>query len=405
LTELDWLYNIQGIGVKLGLDNMRRLSAALPVAQPSPPPITIHVAGTNGKGSVCAIADAIVRAHGLRCGLFTSPHLVHFYERMRVDGEMISESASEKLLAEIRQTISNWQPHPSFFEITLGLALSHFYESQVDYLILETGLGGRLDASNALEPRHVSVITPIDYDHTRILGATLGKIATEKAGIMRAGVPVLCAPQAPEALAALQAAAERVGTSLAVIDQPITQPIALAGRHQRTNAALAIAAVKASGLTLRPEAVQSGLNNIRWPGRFHRLGSNQHIIIDGAHNVAAAQVLINTWQQTYDNDAKATLIFGCARDKYSTEILEVLAPICERILLSPIRSHRTANPESILADNPSLASKCRIVASLGESLTLAEGYSERILIAGSLFLAGEALASLQGMALPQETAQ
>ncbi|MDB4627014.1 Mur ligase family protein [bacterium] len=183
MRALDWLYGLQGIGVKLGLDNMRRLLATLDA--PAAAPLTFHVAGTNGKGSVCAFLDSVARAHGLRSGLFTSPHLVRFQERMRVNGELISDDVLTGWLDHLRETIMDWEPHPSFFEVTLALAMAHFYEEKVECLVLETGLGGRLDATNAIGTKHVCVVTPIHYDHTHILGDTLGEIAREKTGIFR----------------------------------------------------------------------------------------------------------------------------------------------------------------------------------------------------------------------------
>ncbi|MFT5188219.1 MAG: dihydrofolate synthase/folylpolyglutamate synthase, partial [Verrucomicrobiales bacterium] len=218
MSMLDWLYGLQSIGIKLGLENMRRLLAELPT--PRTPPLTIHVAGTNGKGSVCAFMDAIARAHGLKTGLFTSPHLVRFQERIRVNGETIPDKDMDRWLSHLREIVSDWDPHPSFFEITLALAIAHFYEQQIECLLLETGLGGRLDATNALEPRHVSVITPIHYDHTHILGKTLDAIAREKAGIFRAGIPIVSALQLPEAERALKQAADAIQAPIRFVRAP-----------------------------------------------------------------------------------------------------------------------------------------------------------------------------------------
>src|SRR5205085_12097357 len=166
----------------------------------------IHVAGTNGKGSVCAMIDSICRARGYRTGLFTSPHLVTFRERIRVSGEMIFEEAVASGLTTIRDLIANWDPHPTFFEVTTALALKHFSEAKIDVAILETGIGGRLDATNAIQS-DVSVITPIDFDHEQWLGNTLAEIASEKAGIIKRGVPVVASPQRPEAEKVIRARA------------------------------------------------------------------------------------------------------------------------------------------------------------------------------------------------------
>src|SRR5215510_16544396 len=204
---LAWLYGLQRFGIKLGLENIRRLidkccsracveRPALAAASATTPKI-IHVAGTNGKGSVCAMIDSICRAQGHRTGLFISPHLVTFRERIRVNGEMISEDAVADGLTMIRDLIADWDPHPTFFEVTTALALKHFGDSKVDVAILETGLGGRLDATNAVQS-NVSVITPIALDHQKWLGHTLAEIAGGKAGIIKPGVPVVSAHQHPQ---------------------------------------------------------------------------------------------------------------------------------------------------------------------------------------------------------------
>ena len=204
---LAWLYSLQRFGIKLGLENSRRLldeccsgvcakRPALAAASAATPKV-IHVAGTNGKGSVCAMIDSICRAQGYRTGLFTSPHLVTFRERIRLNGEMISEEAVSNGLTTIRKLVANWDPHPTFFEVTTALALKCFSEAKIDVAILETGIGGRLDATNAIQS-DVSVITQIDFDHEEWLGNTLAEIANEKAGIIKPGIPVVCAPQRPD---------------------------------------------------------------------------------------------------------------------------------------------------------------------------------------------------------------
>ena len=205
---LAWLYSLQRFGIKLGLENIERLIEELSkrgILQAAPWKV-IHVAGTNGKGSVCAMIDSICRAQGYRTGLFTSPHLVTFRERIRVNGDMISEEAVADGLTTIRDLVANWDPHPTFFEVVTALALKHFSDTRVEIVILETGLGGRLDATNAIQS-DVSVITPIDFDHEKWLGKTIPEIAAEKAGIIKPGVPVVSAPQRVDAEKVIQARA------------------------------------------------------------------------------------------------------------------------------------------------------------------------------------------------------
>jgi dihydrofolate synthase/folylpolyglutamate synthase len=206
---LGWLYSLQRFGIKLGLENIQRLLAELArrgdfqIARgceaAAPWSRVIHVAGTNGKGSVCAMIDSILRAQRYRSGLFTSPHLVTFRERIRLNGEMVTEEAVASGLTTIRDLVTDWDPHPTFFEVTTALALKCFSEAEIDFVILETGMGGRLDATNAIQS-DASVITPIDFDHEKWLGQSLGEIAAEKAGIIKRKVPVVSAAQRPEAL-------------------------------------------------------------------------------------------------------------------------------------------------------------------------------------------------------------
>src|SRR5437588_2704036 len=205
---LSWLYSLQRFGIKLGLENIRRLlhelsrsggfQAAVGDLEIAFPWKVIHVAGTNGKGSVCAMIDSICRAQGYRTGLFASPHLVLFRERIRVNGEMVSEDSVADDLTEIRNLVADWDPHPTFFEVTTALALKRFSGAKLDVVILETGIGGRLDATNAIQS-DVSVITQIDFDHEEWLGNTLAEIASEKAGIIKPGISVVSAPQRPDA--------------------------------------------------------------------------------------------------------------------------------------------------------------------------------------------------------------
>ncbi|MEY2585162.1 MAG: dihydrofolate synthase / folylpolyglutamate synthase, partial [Verrucomicrobiota bacterium] len=284
---LAWLYGTQRFGIKLGLENVRRLLGELNV--PARDQRIIHVAGTNGKGSVCAMIDSICRAAGYRTGLFISPHLVTYRERIRVNGEMIAPGDVAAGLTAIRELIEAWDPHPTFFEITTALALDHFKKQECELIVLETGLGGRLDATNALAPI-VSVITPVGFDHEKWLGHTLEAIAGEKAGIIKAQVPVVSAPQAAAAEKVIRARAAECESPLEFVSEPYgASAIALAGEHQQRNAALAIAALHAGDVEVSDDAIVRGLAKIEWPARFQRW--DERTVIDGAHNPAGAEVL------------------------------------------------------------------------------------------------------------------
>ena len=416
---LGWLYTLQRFGIKLGLENTRRLldelsrsggfQAAVGDRYITLPWKVIHVAGTNGKGSVCAMIDSICRAQGYRTGLFTSPHLVTFRERICVNGEMISGNAVANGLTTIRNLVADWDPHPTFFEVTTALALKHFSESKIDVAILETGIGGRLDATNAIES-DVSVITQIDFDHQELLGNTLAEIASEKAGIIKPGAPVVCAPQRPEAANVIRArAAEREASVQFVTESYDRSPIALRGEYQKQNAAVAIAAIHATQIDIDDKATARGVAAINWPARFQKW--DERTIIDGAHNPAAARMLAETWREVFGVQ-KATLVLAVLSDKDLRAMCEALAPIADSVLLPRIRSERAAQPEELAKIFESVVSVCRVGASpagnrsdcptvsitpsVGKALDLAQAKPNPILITGSLHFAGEVLAHLRG---------
>jgi dihydrofolate synthase / folylpolyglutamate synthase len=396
---LAWLYGTQRFGIKLGLENIHRLVGELDLPGKNQP--VIHVAGTNGKGSVCAMIDSICRAAGHRTGLFTSPHLVTYRERIRVDGEMIAPEEVAVGLSAIRELARDWDPHPTFFEITTAQALDHFKKSRCEVIVLETGLGGRLDATNALTPV-VSVITPIGFDHEKWLGNTIEAIAGEKAGIIKARVPVVSAKQEFAAEKIIRARAAECDAPLEFVRESYTATaVALLGAHQQENAGLAIAALRSSGLDVRNDAIVAGLAKIEWPARFQRW--DERTIIDGAHNPAGAEVLAQTWREQFPG-ARATVILAVLREKDVAGICRALSPIAARFIFPGIRAERALAPDELAAQlsaiTPSLptASPARtsIAPSFAEALASARALPERILIAGSLHFAGEALATLSG---------
>jgi dihydrofolate synthase/folylpolyglutamate synthase len=390
---LSWLYGTQRFGIKLGLENVQRLLREMKL--PGNEQRILHVAGTNGKGSVCAMIDSICRAGGFRTGLFTSPHLVSYRERIRVNGEMIAEQEVADGLNAIRQMIVGWDPHPTFFEITTALALNHFKKNDSELIVLETGLGGRLDATNALTPI-VSVLTPVGYDHQAWLGTTLEAIAAEKAGIIKPHIPVVSARQEPAAEKIIRARAAECAAPLEFVSEPYTaSSLGLAGAHQKQNAALAIAALRAAGIPIQEDAIAGGLASVQWPARFQRW--DKRTVIDGAHNAASAQVLAQTWNEEF-GDERATIILAMLRDKDVTGIWRALAPIAQRVVLPCIRTERALAPADAvqLISSITPALQHSLARSLSAALECARATPERILITGSLHFAGEALATLQG---------
>ena len=397
-----WIYSTQSVGIKLGLENITRLLCSLGIETtplPGTGPLIFHVAGTNGKGSVCAMLDSICRAAGLRTGLFTSPHLVTFRERIRLDGAMISETDAAAGLTQIREIVSQWETHPTFFELATVLALSWFQKQGAQVIVLETGLGGRLDATNALTPT-VAVLTSLSLDHRQYLGDTLEEIAAEKAGILKPGVPAVSAPQPPEAARVIEEAARQVGTPLAWAPEPVTLEVALPGSHQKLNAALALAALEAAQIPLPQGAIEQGLKNVVWPGRFQAIErpNGNTLILDGAHNEAAAARLVQTWRERY-GDQHPVILLGVLRDKDVDAICRELAPLAAEFIVTPVHSSVRSCIASDLAQSIREAAPgtpCREAASAAEGLRLAEATNRPVLITGSLFLIGEILALLDG---------
>ena len=379
---LAWLYSTRESSIKFGLEKTHRLLDAL--GRPDKNLRFLHVAGTNGKGSVCAMLDAILRRSGYRVGLFTSPHLKDFRERIRVDGEMISESDAAVGLSRIRGAVEEWENGPTFFEIATILALDYFAERRCDFVVLETGMGGRLDSTNAVTPL-VSVITPIAMDHMSWLGETLPEIAGEKAGIIKSGVPVVSAPQAPEAASVLVAKALECGAPLKFVSAPWSGEIALAGHHQKWNAALAVAALQAAGVACSEECISDALAGVSWPARFQFL--SDRLVLDGAHNIHSARALVETWREVFQ-DERATVVFGALQDKEYEGMLKVLAEIASDFVFVPVRNERSATVESFSGFDlvPSA-----IAENLPTGLALALSGSHPVLVTGSLYLAGEVL--------------
>jgi dihydrofolate synthase / folylpolyglutamate synthase len=382
-----WLYSTQASGIKLGLENVRLLLEAL--GNPLQKLTCIHIAGTNGKGSVSAMLDSVARAAGLRTGLYTSPHLVRFNERIQVSGKPITDDEVLAGLNVIREAIARSGCTPTFFELTTALGFLHFSTQRVDLAIIETGLGGRLDATNLITPL-VSVLTSIDLDHQKILGDSRAKIAREKAGIIKPGVPVVSIAQTADVREVIDEVATSLNSPVTYIAEPIADlQIGLAGSHQRLNAAVVRDALAVAKLGISPDALKTGLKSVFWPGRFQAVGDR--VTIDGAHNVAASERLVQTWRECYPG-ASPTIVFGGLRDKELDKMLSVLASIGTRFFLVPVNNPRGENPASIrLPDGISGV----VFPRVQEAVEAAYKLAEPILVTGSLFLVGEVLSWMQ----------
>ena len=394
---IQFLYGLRLFGAKFGLENTRRLAAL--ADNPEKKLRFIHVAGTNGKGSTCAMLESIYRAAGLRVGLFTSPHLVSFRERIQVNRQLISESEVVQLVGQIQPALQAFPPdhHPTFFEVVTVMALKFFAEKKCDLVIWETGLGGRLDATNIVTPL-ASVITNIAFDHQQWLGDTLGKIAAEKAGIIKPGIPVVTAESKPEALAVIERTANERQSPLTRVGKPSTfnlQPsTSLFGEHQKMNAALALATVEVlqQKIPVTEEKIRDGLANVNWPGRLQLVKrGSQKILLDGAHNVAGAEALRMALGKHFPG-GKPVLIFGALADKNWPEICRILAPLAAKVFTVPVASERAAKADELAdcfrAANP--AAEITVAKNLAAALKICKG--ERFtVITGSLYLVGEAL--------------
>jgi dihydrofolate synthase/folylpolyglutamate synthase len=400
-----FLYELQVFGVKLGLENALRLAAL--AGNPQDRLRFIHVAGTNGKGSTCAMLEGIYRAAGLRVGLFTSPHLVSFAERIQVDRRLIAESEVTRLAEQMQSLLHGGdfrRAPPTFFEVVTVMALQHFAAQGCDLVIWETGLGGRLDATNIVTPL-AGVITNIQLDHQKWLGETLPEIAREKAGIIKPDIPIVTATADAAALEVIAQTARARQAPLTVVtgrDSEIRDyQVGLSGEHQRTNAALALAVVHVlrDRIPVPDAAIRAGLKEVQWAGRLQRVkrAGGQVVLLDGAHNPAGAQSLAAALPGMMPPGAVAAggrpaLILGTMRDKDYTGICQILAPLAGKILLAPVGSARTAEPELLAGCCRAANPRAAVVPceNLAAAFDRAAG-EHFIIVTGSIHFIGEAM--------------
>jgi len=395
---IQFLYGLRLFGAKFGLENTLKLAAL--AGNPQDKLRFIHVAGTNGKGSTCAMLESIYRTTGLRTGLFTSPHLVSFRERIQVGRQLISENEVVRLVEKLQPLLAQFpkEQHPTFFEVITIMALDFFAEKKCELVIWETGLGGRLDATNIVTPL-ASVITNIALDHQQWLGDTPGKIAFEKAGIIKPGIPVTTATDEPEALAVIKKIAAERNAPLTIVAEVNLPPemagaVSLAGEHQKRNAALALATVDIlqKQIPVSKSQMMAGLKNVQWPGRLQLVErGGRKFLLDGAHNVAGVTALREAIGNSFAS-VKKTLVLGILEDKDWRPICEMLAPLADTIITVAVSSNRTANPEKLADICRTFNPRAEISAygSLAEAVEKAP-IGNLTVITGSLYLVGEAL--------------
>ncbi len=383
---------------KLGLDRIRAVLAAL--GNPEKAYRVVHVAGTNGKGSTSAMIAAGLRAAGVRTGLFTSPHLVEPTERIQIDGIPVTQAQFSRAFDVVHQAAGSLDldAHPSYFETVAAMAFWLFRELSVQTAVFEVGLGGRLDATNIVDPA-LTVITPIDMDHQIFLGDTIESIAAEKAGILKPGVPAVFARQRPDAQAVLDAKAAELGIPVKRAADFVIRDLEidargsrfsgiecpLAGEHQVDNAVTAALALETLGVSPK------GISETSWPGRLEHISPNPDILLDGAHNPAGVRALIRYLEHFYPH-RKRWIIFGAMRDKAVAEMGALLFPLGDELILTAADSPRSMSPEELVA----LAPRGRAAPNIVEALKLVASEAaadDMIVITGSLFLVGEARAA------------
>ncbi|MFA4980978.1 MAG: folylpolyglutamate synthase/dihydrofolate synthase family protein [Candidatus Omnitrophota bacterium] len=407
------------------LDRMRKLSSLL--GDPQKGIKSIHVAGTKGKGSTCAITYSILRKSGFKVGLYTSPHLSSFCERIRINEAFIKEEDVGRLLDNVKGALSEMGAEaPSFFEVYTAIAYLYFKENAVDLAVYEVGLGGRLDATNIIEPL-VCAITPISYEHTDKLGHTLREIAYEKAGIIKDGLVCVTAPQEEEAMETIKDVCKRKNAKLVVVGRDIkfkelesaeekevfnvsgmageylALETKLLGAHQVINAATAVGIVESlgdHGIAVSPKAIRVGIASARWDGRLEVVSKRPHIVLDGAQNAASARALADS-VKTIFKYKKLILALGVSSDKDIEGILKELLPITDSVVLTKSRiAERSLDPARMKA---LITSKNSVVTSnVEEAVRQAKskaGAEDLILITGSLFVVGEAREILTGSGL------
>lgn len=414
--SLDYLYRLEKFGMIFGLEKIKAILEA--IGNPHLEIQTIHIGGTNGKGSTAAMMASILQQEGYHVGLYTSPHLIRFTERIKVDGKEIDPEVVAELTDWIRERIeiTGVTPPFTFFDFTTAMALLYFKQKRVDLAILEVGLGGRLDSTNVVEPL-LSVITNVSKDHEEVLGRTLLKIAYEKAGIIKKGRPLVTAASQPQILRMFSKICKEKGSPFYRMGKEFSYvpcerghfhyrgihrkfwdlTVNLPGPHQIINAVTALGAMEVLddlGYVVSNEAMINGLNRVEWPGRLEMVCSSPRVFLDGAHNPAGALVLKESLQKEFEYN-RLILIIGIMKDKNYKFILRTLAPIADHLILTQPNIPRAASPELLQKSLGRNGKKVEIVQgvqrAIDRGLSMASS-EDLICITGSLYTVGEARA-------------
>jgi len=410
-----YLFGLQKYGIKFGLSKTSNLLKAF--GNPHLGQKYIHIAGTNGKGSVAAMLESIWMNSGLKVALYSSPHLVRFTERFRINGKEIHPGEVADLVKDLKRVINPTQP-PTFFEVTTAMALIYFAREKPDISIMEVGMGGRLDATNVIRPM-ASVITNISLDHQSFLGPCLTDIAGDKAGIIKPGIDLVTAATQPQVIKVFSDTCKRRKAPFWRVGREIRYrrngaqlnyygmgrierdlDLGLLGKHQLRNAALALAVVELierRGFTVSSEDIREGLNKPRWPGRMQVVSTKPLIILDGAHNPDAMRNLVDSMRDAFQWK-RLILVLGVMGDKDIPRIIKRIVPIADYVIYTRPEYSRAAEPQVLMKEAAPLGKEGEIIPTLPEALRKAKGRSKPgdvILVTGSLFTVGEAMACLE----------
>jgi dihydrofolate synthase/folylpolyglutamate synthase len=411
-TAVQSLFARTAYGIKPGLEVTVALLEKL--GNPHKNLKCVHVAGTNGKGSVCAMIESVLRASGFKTGLYTSPHLFCFNERFRISGREIADAELEQLIADVEAAAQSLTTRPpTFFEISTAMAFEYFKREKVDYAVIETGMGGRWDATNVIQPV-LSVITRIDFDHQEYLGSDIEKIAWEKAGIIKSGVPVICGPMPVEAEAVIYKEAKDAGVPILGSDEAVffqclekrrddqlfnieasghdypSVRLPLAGNFQMENCGIAVAALEdlADIECLRLQ-MKRGLEAVKWPGRFQLIQQKPPVLYDGAHNPSGARALFQTLEETFPKFGNG-LFFSFMKDKDVEGILTALKPAVEKAWALTLPGERAMKAEEISAIGAKIGMDIQPVDGIQPALDWLDAGKKRLVcFTGSLYLPEE----------------
>jgi dihydrofolate synthase/folylpolyglutamate synthase len=421
LSDFERLRIVRYTSQNFDLDRMRTLLKKL--GNPQDQFRSVHIAGTKGKGSTCAMVDVMLRANGYKVGTYSSPHLIDIRERIQINGEMISHADFARLVRLIEPIVARSRPTPTYFDVLTAVAFKYFAENKIDIGVIETGLGGRLDSTNVIKPE-VTAITSISKDHMAQLGPTLGHIATEKAGIFKPGVPAVTVIQDPDAEASLKRVADKIGAPLDICGKTIefsyrfeatrmlgphnrvclTTPntrfehlaVPLIGEHQAINCGLALSIIdklKTRGIAINDSRAMEGLAKVTIPGRMEMVSQTPRVLVDGAHNGASVDALMKAIGQHIPCDS-IVVIFGCCGDKDIPGMLQRITSGADKVIFTKVDNPRTANPDELAARYVELYGKmAQVATTLEDALAIANRAvtkEDLICITGSFYLVGEA---------------